>query len=514
MFDFLKSKKDEEIKTLSRRVSNLSHHIAKLSQARAFDAARADRLSADWPTISGNPEYDIYAALDVLRTRARERCQNDGYAKRVVDMFQFNIVGPYGFKLKSKAVNANDSLDEPGNKAVQDAWMDFAKPINCSTTARESLTKICTLSIGALPRDGEYIIRRVRRKEYKYGIALQMILPEHLNVRKNERLGNGHIVRMGVELDEFDRPCAYWIRKADKEMELYVTSNYGGEYERIPAEDIIHNFVADYPNQTRGIPLLAPGLITLKNIGGFDEAVLYAARAGASSMLFLKNQKNDEPTQYKGTDKDAEGNTVVSWEPASIQDLGDKELAPFIPEFPNGEHAPFAKIMLRRVAGSVGVSYEGLANDRESVNYSSIRAGLIEERELWKGLQEWFLETTLDRIFGWWLEEALFKGAIKMQSGTPLPVKVFDKFNNPYFIGKRWDWVDPEKDISAVGKSIEMGQNSPRRAAAEKGDDFKELIDEIADDMAYAKLKGVELNFGSKTPPKQKPNDNNPQVNQ
>jgi capsid protein len=39
--------------------------------------------------------------------------------------------------------------------------------------------------------------------------------------------------------------------------------------------------------------------------------------------------------------------------------------------------------MLRKVATSLGISYSTLTSDLTQVNFSSIRAGTIEEREIW-----------------------------------------------------------------------------------------------------------------------------------
>jgi lambda family phage portal protein len=149
--------------------------------------------------------------------------------------------------------------------------------------------------------------------------------------------------------------------------------------------------------------------------------------------------------------------------------------------------------MLRAVGAGVGVAYEGLANDRESVNYSSIRAGLVEEREGWKELQQWFIESTLNRIYAEWLDMALLAGAIRMDSGKALPFTSRQKFNQPQFTGKRWAWVDPQSDVEASKAAIAAGLSTPQRECAERGLDFEEVIEDLAAAQKLAGDAGVKL---------------------
>jgi capsid protein len=59
--------------------------------------------------------------------------------------------------------------------------------------------------------------------------------------------------------------------------------------------------------------------------------------------------------------------------------------------------------MLRKVASSLGISYSTLTSDLTQVNFSSIRAGTIEEREVWRMLQAWLAEQLYQDIYEKWL---------------------------------------------------------------------------------------------------------------
>jgi lambda family phage portal protein len=121
-----------------------------------------------------------------------------------------------------------------------------------------------------------------------------------------------------------------------------------------------------------------------------------------------------------------------------------------------------------------------LASDLEGVNFSSIRAGVLEERDAWMSLQRWFIEHLLTPIYEDWLAMSLLSGAIKLTTGSPLPASKLDKYLPHYWQGRRWQWVDPKKDIEAARLSIRTGVASPQMIAAQNGVDVEDVLADIA----------------------------------
>jgi lambda family phage portal protein len=129
--------------------------------------------------------------------------------------------------------------------------------------------------------------------------------------------------------------------------------------------------------------------------------------------------------------------------------------------------------ILRGISSGLGVSFASISNDLTEVNFSSIRAGLIEERETWKTIQSWFIETFLNRVYSEWLNMALLTGALN------LPSVKYNKFNNPKWTGRRWAWVDPLKDVDANKAERAAGFKSATMIANEAGRDYEDILQEI-----------------------------------
>ena len=119
------------------------------------------------------------------------------------------------------------------------------------------------------------------------------------------------------------------------------------------------------------------------------------------------------------------------------------------------------------------------------MNYSSIRAGVLDEREYYKLTQSWFVDMFLKPIFSKWLESAILAGAVN------LPISKFDKFNQPVFVGRRWSWVDPLKDMAAMSLAREIKVQTLTQQLAEQGAELEETLQEFADEEAAAQKLGM-----------------------
>ena len=452
------------------------------SMQRSFAAAQVNRLTADWLDTQSTIDRDIRTGGELVRNRARDLVKNDEFAKRFVSLHRTNVVGPLGFKLLmdvKERIKGEITNDEVANTAIEEKFKDWSKPKHCSVSGKHSFRGVCDLLIQMEPRDGEAGVRLIFNKESKYGFQVQVIEAEAVDERYQDRLPNGNIVKMGVELNRWRAPVAYYLRKTNPEFEQWGIQSYSREHDRLPVSQFLHGFDQQYPNQTRGISRLVQSMITLKMLSGYDEAALVNARVSAAKMGFFSD-KTEGTSEYPGQDADKDKNKIMSVEPGSLEDIGMKQFTPWAPEYPSQQHEMFVRSVLRRFASGTNLSYNMLANDLVGVNYSSIRAGLLDEREMWKLVQQWFVETWLNDIFEVWLEMAIMSGQLN------LPISKLDKFNQPTWIGRRWAWVDPLKDVEAKILEVQAGFTTATQVVAEQGDDIVEVYQELAGEKKLA----------------------------
>jgi lambda family phage portal protein len=361
-------------------------------------------------------------------------------------------------------------FDEIANRQIEEAFYLWSDKRHCDLTGKMTFRQMCNVAIETVARDGEVIFKKIKDSGLnEAGFTLQIIPSDYLDHTYNEEGKNGSYIRMGIEYNKYGRPTAYHLTKVLPTSELYgITPT--GERNRIPADQIIHLFYQEYPTQSRGFSWLTQSMWKLWQLGKFEEASVVNARVSAAKMGFFKDSNND------GIDNEFEeenGQLVDGVEPGLISYIGNKEFTSFDPKFPTDQYAGFTKSMLRAIASGLGVSYNTLCNDLEGVNYSSIRAGLLDEREFYKEVQGWFRDGFLVPVFEEWLQMWL------LNPNTKLPAAKFDKFNQPKWIGRRWQWVDPLKDQQANKLAIEQGFKTRQQVFSEQGGDFLDTIEAL-----------------------------------
>lgn len=443
---------------------------------RGYAAAKMDGTTSDWLTgQSASADYDVRSALVTVRTRARDLYQNNAYARKYILMVDQNVIGADGFILQLKARDQNGALDTIANDIIETAFWRWAEKKYASIDGQLSFRGVQSLIMRTVARDGECFIRKVSGKNVNdFGFTLQVIEPDFIDETYNENLPNGNFVRMGVELNSDRRPVAYYLTVVPKGADLYTNMISGRERVRIPASEMIHLYDRERANQTRGISWMATAAVQLQQLVKFEEYALINARISASKMGFFTSQ---DGAQYKGDGEDEQGRFTIKAEAGVFEQLEPgMSFTPFSPQFPEAQHEPFVKSMLRGTAAGLGVSYNTLANDLEGVNYSSIRAGLLDERDHWKKLQAWFTESFLNDVFAEWLDWALMMGQIG------LPQAKYDKYNAPTWIGRRWTWVDPMKDVAANIEAVKAGFKTAATVIAEQGGDLIETYAQLAEE--------------------------------
>jgi len=475
------------------------------SLAGMFNSAQTN-ANDRWTSIAVSPDQFITQMQPVLVARSREQWSNNDYVRSFIRLARQNIVGQTGIKLQAKAKKARGKLDADANEAIQNAWKAWGVAGNCEVTGQLSWRGLSALAIETTARDGEFIMRKIVGPDAgPSGFALQMIDPQRLMVRyENLRYDdNGSFIRQGIEFNRYGRPVAYHFSSTD-EADSYWYSINGRGFVRVPAEQIIHRFRVELVGQRRGLPWASTSLARLHHLAGFEDASVQNARATATKMGFIEYADGFGPT----AEEDVNVAETIDAAPLSFHELPEgAKIAAWNPTYPSGEYAVFCKSMLRGAAAGMGVLYNNLAGDLEGVNFSSIRQGTLDEREHWKELQQWLIESLCEPVFEAWLKVALLKGSIVSKTGKAYGPQSLAAFSEVHWLGRRWAWIDPRADVDSALASIRGGITSPSQVIHEAGRDPHAVFAEIAADLQAMAAAGIPEKFielfmnGEPTPP-------------
>lgn len=446
-----------------------------------FPAAQQSRLTEDLPR--GNVSIDslLRTELPILRARGRYAQIRDPYFNKAIGLFQRNIIGSEGMTLKGKAVDRGGNLDQDRNKRVEDAWFEWGEEENCCMSKDLTWFELQNLAVSTFFCEGEIINRFVRgpRAQNRFNFALSPMDNDTLDIEKNALTPEGGQIRLGVQKDSWGRRQQYWFRSSNP-SDMFQPVGMSVQYSVLPASEIIHTFIPQRIGQTRGYPFAAASMSRLNMLAGYEESEEVRARAASSKMLFFKRQPGTEYTGPVDGDK-----KLMDFEPGLAEEL-DPGLEPMPIDWhsPSQNYDPFVKATLRGIAAGIRLSYPTLSNDYAELSFSAGRMSQLEEREEWKALQTFTSLRFHNPIYNAWLEMSLMSGAIEGAT-----IADYEQLKRPTFHGRRWTWVDPQKEVSAATDEINSGLTSWSRKVTEMGYDADELLAEIQmDQKKLAKL--------------------------
>ena len=464
------SEKSNFSRFVDRALGALGLQRAPETRTSVFAGAQGSRLTLDWVAPILSPDQECRGNLRLLRARGRELVRNNPIARHFLNMLGANVIGPAGIRYQALVRDSKGEIDRETNKKIEAAWREWGQRGNCTVDGKLSFRALQDLALRTEAMDGEFFTRKVRGFSNKWGFALQTIdadQVDHLFSRPGGNRSGETEIRLGVEVDSWGRPVAYWVNPGHP-------SDFGGSLlrERIASDQIVHMFDPYRVNQTRGLTWFHAVMMSLKMLNGYMEAEMVAARTGAAKMAVLECT---DPSAYDQPDPDKPFRMEAN--PGMIEAIPPGyKLTNFTPDHPSNAFENFVKTNLRWAASGLGASYNALANDLQGVNYSSLRSGLLIERDHWKVLQQHIAEEFMQPIFEEWLKMSLLTGALKLDSRDP------ERYTEGKWIPRGWQWVDPYKETQAAVMGIAAALQTRDQVIADRGGDYENVFEQLAEE--------------------------------
>lgn len=468
--------------------------LRRMGVARQYQAAQHDRLTSGWHGSFSSADIEIEQGLRTMVARSRSLGRDSSYTKRAKAIVVNNVIGTH-IGLQAQIYTSRGDLNRRLNDDIEEAHCIWCRADSCHTGGRLSLAAMERQAMGQVFEAGEVFIRQHYRAfgQSRIPYALELIEAERVPIDVRFPMVSAN-TRMGVEVDEFHRPVAYWIRQ-----------RHPGEYrhgidtperiERVPASEIIHLAILDRWPQTRGVPWLHTAARRLNDMDGYSEAEIVRARGQAVRMGIIETPEESADLGEEQED----GSVIVDLEPGLVGRLNPGEKwHDSSPTAPNPQLDPFMRYMLREVAAGIGISYESLSRDYSQSNYSSSRLALLDDRDTWRVLQSWFIESFRAIVYRSWLQQAVLARAIS-SIGVGEYAANREKFESVRFRPRGWGWVDPTKEVAAFTNAVRSGFMTLQDVISTSGADFEEVLNQRKKEVQMIEAAGLILD----TDPKQ-----------
>lgn len=451
-----------------------------------FKGANDDNL-ADWAFLPVEINTLLRNDLRKLRARSRDLARNDDTAKRFLNLLKQNVLGHSGIRMQAKNRLKNNKPDKAWNDLIEREWGYFSekrrrrgRSQSPSVCGRLSMRQFAWLALWNRAIDGESFIQILRGFPHnRHGFGLRFLNPDLLDSGYNTDAKNGNRIEMGIELDEFDAPVAYHFSTS-------VSNIKNQERIRVPADQVIHDYRMEYVGQLRGIPDFATIMHKQKMLNGVHEAIVVGWRVAAAKMGFFKTTDTD--VEFDAGEYNDFGESVIDATPGTFEKMPPGvDISDFNPDYPNSTYESGHKVFMQQLSNGLNVSSPTLSNDYSSVNYSSLRQALLEDREGWRCIQADMCDGFYQPLFDEWYD---WGSNVTRKINVPESKRVIDPIIE--WQPRGWPWVDPLKEVNAQEKAVENHFRTRQSVMAEtSGADFHDTIASLAEEKELLDQHGL-----------------------
>lgn len=442
---------------------------------RSYDAGSYAKNNQNWRVFNESAESEDSWNRDVVRARARDLEKNSDVMNSIIGAYKRNVFGAgYHLRVSTENTELNTQLEK--------LWEKWQKKRNCDVTGTQTLSQILRMMVERKKVDGGAILLKRFTSDGFLPFQLQALEVDELDAVSTEVHAEGNKVVGGIEYNSYNKPVGYYFRR-------YSTDGYTTEdSEYIPADNVIFMYSKRRPSQVREMSDMAPTITRVRDINEFIQSVSVKERILACFSVFIKRQmppSTGRSTLANGGEAGKYQGKMLT--PGMIQYLnpGD-EVQQVTPTGQATDATQFVKQQMRMAGSGQGLSYEVTSRDMAESNYSSARQGIIEDEMTYQEDIEMIIDV-LDEIYSTFVISCVLSGKVDIPDFWS---------NKDAYLSHRWvkapkKWIDPAKEANANKVALTTGEKSFADIAAERGKDWKEAIDELAEIQAYAESKGV-----------------------
>ncbi len=439
-------------------------------------ADKSRRMLSSWSTTSGDADADTVGDLPTLRERSSDLVRNAPLAGGALNVKTTHVVGTglrYKAQIDREFLGMSDEDADAWEREAEREFRLWAESPDCDVRRTLNFYGQQELVYRATQERGDAftLLPMVSNRPGPYQLALQVIEADRV-CNKNNTADTDTLVA-GVERDNFGAPVNYHIARRHPGTAIWTKGNM--EWDVVPAfgaasgrRNVIHSYFTLRPEQTRGVPELAPVIQAFKMLDDYTEAELTAAIVSGMFTVFVKAEGGasfggdgiDTGTE-KRVDRDA-----IKMGYGAVVDLGmDEEIQSANPGRPNAQFDPFVLAIIRQIGARLEVPFEIMLGHFTS-SYSASRAAFMQAWKHFRMRRQWLGDYWCQPILGAWMTEAVARGRL-YAPGFTRDAAVRAAYLGSAWVGPSPGQIDPLKEANANEIAEDRGWKTAAEITAE-----------------------------------------------
>jgi lambda family phage portal protein len=479
----------------------------KLSQPRRYQTTNTE-FKANTRSLTGLPNkilgsygtgvqnVNINAvlrqSLTGLRDASRSLVLQNPYARQYVTLSAGTVAGADGITVRTSPIGINGQTDPVLADRLDKLFYEWASNANrFSADGTISFDTFQALVERSRATDGECFVRL-----HSDGDELQVSIIDAARIpsTKNELLKDGAYISNGIERDKQGRVLAYHVADINP-LNYTIQTN---STQRIPASEILHYFIPEFPGQERGFPDCIAVIKTLDDFNSYNEATVLQKKIASSAMGFITNSDNTQEELLDGENPYRE--YVEYFEPGSIKELAPgQQIQTLNPQAGTDKITEFYDAVLTTISTGLGIPKQSLISDTSSASYSASKLADRMSREGFKTRSNLLISKVLKPIYREFIKR------IMVTELNNLSFTNFENIASVNFITVRQISLDPNKDAQYEQVLLEMGVKSKSQIIRDLGMEPQHVFEELKREAEINKTEDKNEQGSSNNEIQQKP---------
>lgn len=443
-----------------------------------------------WNYFGGSAKEDIEDNISVLRQRSRDAYMGVPTATAALKAMRTNVVA--GGLMPAPQIDSEflGLTDEQTNGLREQIVREFAlwadTPM-CDADRMDNFYKLQRLAFLSYCMNGDTIALLPMKHQAGQPYDLRVRLVEADRVCSPDGYDrlvpcevNGHRVHQivqGVETDADGMVVAYWISNRHPLSDIGTVRPEELRWQRVEAygvqtgrRNVLHIIDRERIGQRRGVPMLAPVLEAIKQLGRYTDAEIMAAVISSMFTVFVQSESASDgrpvgellpPDQQI----DSADNSTIELAPGAIIGLNPGETANFAdPKHPNAGYDKFTEAMIKQIGASLEIPAEVMLK-QFTTSYSAARGAL---NEFWRTCQmqrDGFVDDFCQPVYEEWFAEAVARGRINAP-GFFDDLTIRKAYTGCVWNGPARTDLNPLAEVNAAIKRVEHGFSTAEEEAA------------------------------------------------
>ncbi|NPU69997.1 phage portal protein, partial [Bradyrhizobium sp. 83012] len=472
------------------------HARARLDAAFGYDGGRRDRRGLKrWRPSTGSADADTLRDLPDLRGRSRDLARNAPIAVGAISTTTTGVVGE-GLKLQA-TIDTGALGITPEQADIYQREQEREWDVFCATsdfTRVQSFAEMQQLAMSSALESGDvFAFRRFRLDSGDvYGTKIQLVEADRVSNPNWQQ--DTDKISGGVEINADGVPVAYHLTNRHPGGLRGAGLKWTAVQARtdIGIQTVLHVFERKRPEQTRGVPFLAPVIEHIKQLSTYSTAEVDAAVVSSFMTAVVESSADEENSDPVIGEKDSSlASNEVKLGPGAVISLAPGEkLASFNPERPNVNFDAFVKPFCREIGVALDLPVELLLK-AFTASYSASRAALELAWMSWRRRRAWFAGRFCQPVYEWMMEEAVASGRLNRPGFFSDPV-IRAAWCGALWIGPQRQSLNPYQEAQADALDIQTGTKTIEQVCMERtGGDFEKKNEQRAREQKARQAAGL-----------------------